>query len=55
VRFVAGAEELSKELDLDLSEAGEPLEHLPDAEISEKERREAVRLYQRELRDEDRR
>lgn len=39
----AGAEELSKELDLDLTEAGEPRVSLPDAEISEKERQEAVR------------
>ena len=39
----AGAEELSKELDLDLTEAGEPQEHLPHAEISEEERQEAVR------------
>ena len=45
----AGAEELSKDLDLDLSEAGEPQVSLPDAEISEKERQEAVRRYQREL------
>jgi hypothetical protein len=45
----AGADELSKELDLDLTEAGEPLEPLPDAEISEEERQEAVRRYQREL------
>jgi hypothetical protein len=39
----AGADELSKELDLDLTEAGEPRVSLPDAEISEKERQEAVR------------
>jgi hypothetical protein len=45
----AGAEELSKELDLDLNAASEPQEHLPDAEISEAEREEAVRRYQREL------
>ncbi len=51
----AGAEELSKELDLDLTEADEPLEPLPDAEISEKERQEAVRRYQRELRGKGRR
>ena len=51
----AGSEELSKELDLDLREAGEPLEPLPDAEISEKERQEAVRRYQRELREKGRR
>jgi hypothetical protein len=43
------AEELSKDLDLDLTEAGEPAEPLPDAEISEEERREAVRRYRREL------
>ena len=47
----AGAEELSDELDLDLAEAGEPLEPLPHAEISEKERQEAVRRHQRELRE----
>jgi hypothetical protein len=47
----AGAEELSKELDLDLGEAGEPQEPLPDAEISERERQEAMRRYQRELRE----
>ena len=47
----ASADELSKELDLDLTEAGEPREPLPDAEISEKERQEAVRRYQRELRE----
>jgi hypothetical protein len=47
----AGAEELSKELDLDLTEAGEPQEHLPHAEISEEEREEAVRRYQHELKE----
>jgi hypothetical protein len=51
----AGAEELSKELDLDLTEAGEPRVSLPDAEISEKEREEAVRRYQRELKEKGRR
>ncbi len=51
----AGADELSKELDLDLTEAGEPRVSLPDAEISEKEREEAVRRYQRELREKGRR
>ena len=51
----AGADELSKELDLDLTEAGEPLEPLPNAEISEKEREEAVRRYQRELKEKGRR
>ena len=51
----AGADELSKELDLDLTEAGEPQEHLPDAEITEKEREEAVRRYQRELKEKGRR
>ena len=51
----AGAEELSKEIDLDLTEAGEPLEHLPHAEISEKEREEAMRRYQRELKEKGRR
>jgi len=47
----AGADELSKELDLDLAEAGEPQEHLPHAEISEEERQEAVRRYQQELKE----
>ena len=42
-------EELSEELDL--TEAGEPREPLPHAEISEKERQEAVRRRQRELRE----
>jgi len=51
----AGAEELSKELDLDLTEAGEPRVSLPDAEISEAERQEAVRRRQRELEEEGRR
>jgi len=51
----AGAEELSKELDLDLADPDQPQEPLPDAEISEKERREAVRRYQRELKDKGRR
>ena len=51
----AGAEELSKELDLDLTEAGEPRVSLPDAEISEEARQEAVRRYQRELEEEGRR
>jgi len=51
----AGADELSKELDLDLSEAGEPQEPLPHAEISEEEREEAVRRYQRELKEKGRR
>ena len=51
----AGAEELSKELDLDLTEAGEPLEPLVDAEISEAERQKAVRRYQRELREKGKR
>ena len=51
----AGAEELSKELDLDLTEASEPQEPLPHAEISEKERQEAVRRYQRELKEKGRR
>ena len=45
----AGAEELSKDLDLDPSEAGEPVEPLADAEISEEERQDAVRRYKREL------
>jgi len=51
----SGADELSKELDLDLTEAGEPREPLPHAEISEEEREEAVRRYQRELREKGRR
>ena len=45
----AAEEELEKELDADLHE--EPREPLPDAEISETEREEAVRRYQRELRE----
>jgi hypothetical protein len=44
-----GEDELSKELRLDA--ADEPQEPLPDAEISEKERQEAVRRYQRELKE----
>jgi len=48
-----GEEQLSKELRLDA--ADEPPEPLPDAEISEKERQEAVRRYQRELREKGRR
>jgi len=48
-----GEEQLSKELRLDA--ADEPLEPLPDAEISEKERQEAVRRYQRELKERGRR
>ena len=51
----AGAEEPSTELDLDLMDASEPLEPLPDAQISEKERQEAVRRYQRELKEKGRR
>jgi hypothetical protein len=51
----AGADELSKEMDLDLAEAHEPQEHLPDAEISEAEREEAVQRYQRELREKEQR
>jgi hypothetical protein len=49
------AAELSKDLDLDLGEGAEPREPLPDAEITEKERQEAVRRYQRELREKGRR
>ena len=41
--------------ELRLDAADEPLEPLPDAEISEKERREAVRRHQRELREKGRR
>ena len=51
----AGADELSKELDLDLAEAREPLEPIADAEITEEERREAVRRYQREFKEKGRR
>jgi hypothetical protein len=36
------------------TDADEPRQHLPDAEISEAEREEAVRRYQREL-EEDKR
>jgi hypothetical protein len=50
----AGADELSKEIDLDLAETDEPRQHLPDAEISEAEREEAVRRYQRELEEDHR-
>jgi len=50
-----GAEELSKELDLDLTEGGEPQVGLPEAELSEKERQEAVRQYKRELEEKGRR
>jgi hypothetical protein len=45
------ADELSEELDLDLTDAGEPRVSLPDAEISERQRQEAVRRYQRELKE----
>ena len=45
----AGAEEPSTELDLNLMDADEPQEHLPHAEITEAEREEAVRRYQRKL------
>ena len=48
-----GDEHLSEELRLDA--ADEPLEPPPDAEISEDERREAVRRYQRELKKKGRR
>ena len=51
----AGADELSKELDLDLTEAGEPRVSLPDAGISEEEREAAVRRYQTELAEKGRR
>jgi hypothetical protein len=50
----AGAEEPSTELDLDLIDASEPQEPLADAEISEEERQEAVRRYQRELKEKGR-
>ena len=49
----AGREALKKELDI--ASPGEPREPLPDAEISEKERQEAVRRHQRELREKGRR
>jgi len=51
----AGAEELSKELDLDHTEEGEPQEPLPGAEISEEERQKAVRRHQRELKEREQR
>ena len=46
-------EELARELSLDA--ADEPRESLPDAEIGEKERLEAVRQYKRELEEKGRR
>ena len=49
----AGREELKR--DLDLAAPGEPREPLPGAEISEKEREEAVRRYQRELKEKGKR
>ncbi len=49
----AAEDELEKELDADLH--AEPREPLPDAEISEEEREEAVRRYQRELGEKGRR
>jgi len=49
----AAERELEKELDNDLY--AEPQEPLPDAEMSEDERREAVRRYQRELKKKGRR
>ena len=49
------AEELSKDLDLDLSGTGEPVEPLADAEISEEQRQDAVRLYKRKLEEKARR
>jgi len=42
-----GEEELKRELDADLHE--EPQEPLPEAEISEEQRQEAVRQYKREM------
>ncbi len=48
----AGREALKREPDSDLY--AEPQEHLPDAEITEAERLEAVRRYQRELREKGR-
>ena len=49
----AGKEEAREELEL--AAPGEPQEHLPHAEITEDEREEAVRRYQRELRERDNR
>jgi len=49
----AGKEEAREELDL--AAPDEPLEPLPHAEISEKDRQEAVRRYQRELKEKGRR
>jgi len=49
----AGSEEAREELDL--ATPGEPRVSLPDAEISEKERQEAVRQYKRELEEKGRR
>ena len=47
---VDAAKEEARE-ELELAAPGEPQEHLPHAEISEKERQEAVRRRQRELRE----
>ena len=49
----AAEDELKKELDADLY--AEPQTPIADAEISEKEREEAVRQYKRELRGKGRR
>ncbi len=51
----AAEDELRSEIDEDLSAPEEPPEPLPDAEISEKEREEAVRRDQRELEEKGRR
>ena len=51
----AGEEELLRDLRDLTAPPGEPQEPLADAEISEKERQEAVRRYQRELKEEGRR
>jgi hypothetical protein len=43
------AEKPSEELGPDFSDTGEPQEGLPEAELSEDERRQALQQYKREL------
>ena len=49
----AGQEEARQELDF--AAPGEPQEHLPHSDLSEQQRREAVRQHQHELREKGRR
>ena len=51
----SAAEELPEEPEPNVSPEGEPQEGLPEAELSEDERREAVRDYKRELKEKARR